>query len=58
MKPQGRKYTLHSAKWKVKENGKNITGWWENCIPPSKTREKRFTSSDIEEGILTYKESL
>ena len=62
MKPQGRRYQSHNAKWKVKDHGKNIAGWWENVISPSNKRarvegKQEILDSNPHEELNTYFES-
>lgn len=52
MKPLGRKYYLGDCKWKPKEKGKHLRGWWEGIIPPSKARFKREVKKEIENEKL------
>ena len=50
MKPLGRKkIQMPDAKHKPKENGKNVTGWWENIVNLCKKRDRREARQDITE---------
>jgi hypothetical protein len=54
MKPLGRQYTKHNCKWKVKEKGKSIKGWWEDTINPNKTLDRELAKEDISSGVDQY----
>lgn len=50
MKPMGRKKVkLLNSKHKVKENGKNVTAWWENIVFLSKKRDRFAAKKEIME---------
>lgn len=52
MKPLGRGlFKQRGCKHKPKDNGKNMVGWWEECIAPNKTKDKKLTLKDIEKEL-------
>ena len=38
---------MPTAKWHPKENGKHITGWWENIVVLCKKRDRRNAKIEI-----------
>ena len=52
MKPLGRKnQRTGDHKHRVKEDGKNIKGWWEDMIPPCKRADRQQSKRDVQEDI-------
>lgn len=52
MKPLGRGlFKQQDCKHKPKDSGKNMVGWWEECITPSKAKDKTLAIKDVEKEL-------
>jgi hypothetical protein len=51
MQPLGRKKIQMDAKWKPKENGKHLTGWWENIVKISKRAAKFKAKQEMNKEV-------
>lgn len=54
MQPMGRKkIVLPGGKHRVKVQGKNIAGWWEDIAQPNKTSARMQAKSEIREQLAS-----